>query len=385
MAGRRAAAPPAGPSSSSPTARRRSRSRWPASAPGDTVVVAGKGHETGQEVGRRGAPLRRPPGARAPRCGRGSPAVIALTLAEVAAAVGGTVVATGRLPARRGGRSGRRRLPAGRPGLAVRRGRGRAHRRPRPRPGGAGRREPSAALVARPVRGRWPACVVADVVVALGLLAREVLRRLPDVSWSSASPAPRGKTSTKDLLAQVLATHGPTVAPQGSFNNDIGLPLTVLRVDADTRYLVLEYSARGVGHIARLCEVAPPRIAAVLNVGSAHAGEFGGREVDRAGQGRAGRGAARRDGPRRAQRRRPAGDGDGRAHRRPGRHRRAAPPTADVHPADVAPGRAGPRLVHARLPASERGPGRACGCTASTTWATPCPRPRVALEVGTPG
>jgi UDP-N-acetylmuramoyl-tripeptide--D-alanyl-D-alanine ligase len=85
-----------------------------------------------------------------------------------------------------------------------------------------------------------------------------------------------GKTSTKDLAAQLVERLGPTIAPAGSFNNEFGHPLTVLRADAATRYLVLELSARGPGHIAYLCRVAPPRYGVVLNVGHAHAGEFGG-------------------------------------------------------------------------------------------------------------
>ncbi len=91
------------------------------------------------------------------------------------------------------------------------------------------------------------------------------------------SPGSAGKTTTKDLLAALIAPLGPTVAPPESFNNEIGHPFTVLRADSSTRYLVLEYSARGIGHIAALCRVAPPRIAAVLNVGTAHVGEFGSR------------------------------------------------------------------------------------------------------------
>jgi len=77
----------------------------------------------------------------------------------------------------------------------------------------------------------------------------------------------------------VLATAGPTVSPQGSFNNDIGLPLTVLTAGPETRYLVLEMGSRGPGHIARLCDIARPLIGVVLNVGSAHLGEFGTAEV----------------------------------------------------------------------------------------------------------
>ncbi|MFQ6326284.1 UDP-N-acetylmuramoyl-tripeptide--D-alanyl-D-alanine ligase [Nocardia sp. CWNU-33] len=88
-----------------------------------------------------------------------------------------------------------------------------------------------------------------------------------------------GKTSTKDLLAAVLAPLGPVVAPPGSFNNELGHPWTALRADADTRFLVLELSARGPGHIAALAKVAPPRIGVVLNVGTAHLGEFGSREA----------------------------------------------------------------------------------------------------------
>ena len=73
------------------------------------------------------------------------------------------------------------------------------------------------------------------------------------------------------------------MAPRASWNNEIGHPLTVLRATADTRYLVLELSARGPGHIAYLCRIAPPRFGAVLCVGHAHEGEFGGiEEVARA-------------------------------------------------------------------------------------------------------
>nr|WP_240615860.1 UDP-N-acetylmuramoyl-tripeptide--D-alanyl-D-alanine ligase [Nakamurella deserti] len=84
-----------------------------------------------------------------------------------------------------------------------------------------------------------------------------------------------GKTSTKDLLAAVAAAAGETIAPPESFNNELGHPYTVLRATEDTKYLVLELSARGVGHIAMLTTIAPPAIGVVLNVGTAHLGEFG--------------------------------------------------------------------------------------------------------------
>jgi UDP-N-acetylmuramoyl-tripeptide--D-alanyl-D-alanine ligase len=134
----------------------------------------------------------------------------------------------------------------------------------------------AAVLATRPLPGRPGAAVIVvdDVTTALGALARAVLRRLPQATVVGITGS-SGKTSTKDLTAAVVERLGPTVAPAGSLNNELGLPLTVLRADAGTRYLILEMSARGVGHIAYLCGIAPPRIGAVLNVGRAHAGEFG--------------------------------------------------------------------------------------------------------------
>ncbi|MEU9117625.1 UDP-N-acetylmuramoyl-tripeptide--D-alanyl-D-alanine ligase [Streptomyces sp. NPDC048483] len=131
-----------------------------------------------------------------------------------------------------------------------------------------------AVLAARPVG--VPAIVVDDVVAALGALARAVVERLGTKVVALTGSA--GKTSTKDLIAQLLQRHGPTVWPEGNLNNEIGLPLTALRADAETRHLVLEMGARGVGHIRYLTELTPPEIGVVLNVGTAHIGEFGGRE-----------------------------------------------------------------------------------------------------------
>jgi len=128
-------------------------------------------------------------------------------------------------------------------------------------------------LATRPVP--VPSVLVADVPAALAALARFVVDALPAVRVAGITGS-SGKTSTKDLAAQLVERLGPTIAPAGSLNNEFGLPLTVLRADASTRYLVLELSARGLGHIAYLCRIAPPRYGVVLNVGHAHAGEFGG-------------------------------------------------------------------------------------------------------------
>ncbi|EIE99980.1 UDP-N-acetylmuramoyl-tripeptide--D-alanyl-D-alanine ligase [Saccharomonospora glauca] len=119
----------------------------------------------------------------------------------------------------------------------------------------------------------------AAVLAALAALARHVVTRLAETGLTVVGvTGSSGKTSTKDLIAQLLEPLGPTVAPPGSFNNELGHPWTALRADEETKHLVLELSARGPGHIAELAAVAPPRIGVVLNVGSAHVGEFGSQE-----------------------------------------------------------------------------------------------------------
>ena len=127
-----------------------------------------------------------------------------------------------------------------------------------------------------------PTVVVPDVQAALHLLAAEVLRRLRSRDRALrvvAITGSQGKTSVKDMLAAVLAAAAPTVATYQSFNNELGLPLTVLRAAPDTRHLVLEMGARGIGHIAELCAIAPPDVSVVLNVGLAHVGEFGSQDA----------------------------------------------------------------------------------------------------------
>ncbi|GAB4587510.1 UDP-N-acetylmuramoyl-tripeptide--D-alanyl-D-alanine ligase [Nocardia sp. IFM 10818] len=121
----------------------------------------------------------------------------------------------------------------------------------------------------------------AAVLEALAKLARVSVDRLVAAGGLTVVgvTGSSGKTSTKDLIAAALAPLGPVVAPPGSFNNEIGHPWTALRANADTRFLVLELSARGPGHIKALTEVAPPGVGVVLNVGTAHLGEFGSREV----------------------------------------------------------------------------------------------------------
>ena len=134
----------------------------------------------------------------------------------------------------------------------------------------------AAALTTRRV-GDAPVVVVDDVTVALGRLARHVVKHThPRVIAITGS---QGKTSVKDMLAQILSESGPTVAPESSYNNELGVPLTALRADIDTWHLIIEMGARGPGHIAQLCRITPPDVAVVLNVGHAHVGEFGSPDV----------------------------------------------------------------------------------------------------------
>jgi UDP-N-acetylmuramoyl-tripeptide--D-alanyl-D-alanine ligase len=140
-------------------------------------------------------------------------------------------------------------------------------------PGGA--HDPAASVLEHDTDGSGAAVLGALARLAAAVAAELVDGGLTIVGITGSS----GKTSTKDLLAAVLAPLGEVVAPPGSFNNELGHPWTVLRATESTDYLVLEMSARHPGNIAALAEIAPPSIAVVLNVGTAHLGEFGSREA----------------------------------------------------------------------------------------------------------
>jgi len=123
-----------------------------------------------------------------------------------------------------------------------------------------------------------PSIRVPDVQGALAQLAHWLRLQLPDLKVAAITGS-QGKTTTKDLLAHVLSGAGNVVAPAGSLNNDLGVPLTLLRCTAETTYCILEMGARHIGDIARLVKLAEPNVGAVLVVGSAHVGEFGSREA----------------------------------------------------------------------------------------------------------
>jgi UDP-N-acetylmuramoyl-tripeptide--D-alanyl-D-alanine ligase len=144
---------------------------------------------------------------------------------------------------------------------------------PQPRGGGTG--GGLAGVLEHDADGSGAAVLAALAKLAKAVAVELVAGGLTIIGITGSS----GKTSTKDLVAAVLEPMGEVVAPPGSFNNELGHPWTVLRASRSTDYLVLEMSARHPGNIAALADIAPPAIGVVLNVGTAHLGEFGSREA----------------------------------------------------------------------------------------------------------
>lgn len=133
----------------------------------------------------------------------------------------------------------------------------------------------SLSIVNRSVPGNH--ILVGDVLVGIAKLAKEVRHRLGNLKIIAITGS-QGKTTTKDMLYSILSSKGKSVAPIGSYNNDIGVPITLLRCNESTNYCILEMGARHLGDIARLTELATPDVGVVLKVGTAHIGEFGSRE-----------------------------------------------------------------------------------------------------------
>lgn len=130
-----------------------------------------------------------------------------------------------------------------------------------------------------------PTVVAEDTQAALQALAAHVVARLRAKLTVVGVTGSQGKTSTKDLLAAVLSTAAPTIATIGNLNNELGVPISILRVEPDTRFLALEMGARRMGDIAGLTDLVAPDVAVVLNVGHAHLGEFGSRAAIAKGKG----------------------------------------------------------------------------------------------------
>ena len=256
----------------------------------DTVIITGKGHEPTQEIA--GVFHRyndRYVLLAARREPSGAARVIALTAAEIAAATGGVLRGGVDPPSWSAGRSWSTRARTVPGGLFV------------ALPGEHVDGHEYAAVAVRAAL-RWcsrratssataaPSCRASSSPTSRRRSATwraSCCERLREASWEPGGSGLKvvgitgsvGKTTTKDLLAQLCGSVGPTIAPVRSFNNEIGLPLTVLRADENTRFLVLEMGASGPGHLDYLTQIAPPDVAVVLVVGQAHLGGFGGIEA----------------------------------------------------------------------------------------------------------
>ena len=138
-----------------------------------------------------------------------------------------------------------------------------------------------AAIVEREVTTvNLPQILVADAVAALGMLAAEVLALVRAETGLKVVgiTGSNGKTTTKNMLRAILSTAGETIAPIESYNNEVGAPISVLKISRSTKFLVAELGAGGPGSIAYLAKITRPDVAVELKVGLAHAGEFGGIE-----------------------------------------------------------------------------------------------------------
>ena len=135
-----------------------------------------------------------------------------------------------------------------------------------------------AAIVERKVSNDIPQLVVKDSVLALGLLAKHVVAKVKSKGELKVIgvTGSNGKTTTKNMLRQVLSSAGLTIAPEESFNNEVGAPYSMLKVEEQTKFLVVELGAGGPGTIRYLAQMCEPDIGIELKVGLAHAGEFGG-------------------------------------------------------------------------------------------------------------
>ncbi|MCX6496711.1 MAG: UDP-N-acetylmuramoyl-tripeptide--D-alanyl-D-alanine ligase [Rhodoluna sp.] len=138
-----------------------------------------------------------------------------------------------------------------------------------------------AAIVERQLEEDIPQLIVKDSVLALGLLAKYVVAKVKALGQLKVIgvTGSNGKTTTKNMLREVLSTSGETIAPEESFNNEVGAPYSMLRINQQTKFLVVELGAGGLGSIAYLAKMCQPDIGIELKVGLAHAGEFGGIDV----------------------------------------------------------------------------------------------------------
>lgn len=133
------------------------------------------------------------------------------------------------------------------------------------------------AIVSRAVDNDLPQLIVSDTKLALGKLGayrREQHPNLKVVAITGSS----GKTTAKEMLGSILSRIAPTLITRGNLNNDLGVPMMLLELTDEHRYAVMELGANHVGEIAYTTQLVKPDVACILNIGTAHLGEFGGRD-----------------------------------------------------------------------------------------------------------
>ncbi len=131
----------------------------------------------------------------------------------------------------------------------------------------------SAALVSKKTNDALPQLIVQDVVEAFGILAK-FWRQQGDLTVVAVTGS-NGKTTVKEMISAILSQSGSVVATQGNLNNELGVPLTLTRLNASTNYAVIEMGANHRGEISRLVEMAEPQFSIINNVGAAHLEGFG--------------------------------------------------------------------------------------------------------------
>lgn len=134
-----------------------------------------------------------------------------------------------------------------------------------------------AAIVSRPIAADIAQLVVDDTRLALGQLAA-YRRQQHDNLTVIAITGSSGKTTCKEMLGSIFGRLAPTLITRGNLNNDLGVPMMLLELSDHHRYAILELGANHIGEIAYTTEIVQPDVACILNIGTAHLGEFGSRE-----------------------------------------------------------------------------------------------------------
>ena len=134
-----------------------------------------------------------------------------------------------------------------------------------------------AAIVSRPIAADIAQLVVDDTRLALGQLAA-YRRQQHDNLTVIAITGSSGKTTCKEMLGSIFGRLAPTLITRGNLNNDLGVPMMLLELSDHHRYAILELGANHIGEIAYTAEIVQPDVACILNIGTAHLGEFGSRE-----------------------------------------------------------------------------------------------------------